>query len=203
VALYIVIVILIVVALLAVLLAKSGIVTIPFVSSHLYTGPAVTRTVQAEDTSLDELIDGIGRKLTAAVQASPKPPYRVKITESELTGALRGSLSELPNNLCVTVEQAQAVVTPKDIEISGIAKKNGLSFDILARYTPVVRGNRLSFEPVQFQVGDFSFATSTVQSIHTYLFTRDIGEWQLEVGNKALSSVELGEGSLNLVFVPK
>jgi hypothetical protein len=203
VALYILIVVCIVAALLAVFLAKSGLVPIPFVSSKLYKGPAVTRTVQAEATNLNAFIDAIGKKLTEVERVSSVPPYRVKITESEFTGALRGSLSDASKNTGVVVERVQAVITPRDIELSGSARKSGLSFNVLARYKPVLREGRLTLEPVSFQIGDFPFATSTVQSVYTYLFTRDIGEWRLEVENRGLTGIELGDGSLNLVFIPK
>src|SRR3990167_4378743 len=98
----------------AVLLAKTGLVKVPL-ASRLYRGPEPTRIV----TDPEAFSDAISAKVALAVKRGGPPPYRVTVEETELTAAFRGALASFVQGSNIIAERPQIVMTPTAIELSG------------------------------------------------------------------------------------
>ncbi len=188
--------------LVAVLIAKTGIVTIPL-ASRLYHGPQPTRAVTAETVDAKKFYDSLSRQLTAEVRAGKKPPYRVTLGEAELTGALRGAIENALDGAGVTAELPQIAVTPDYMEFSGRFIKSGLRFDTLARFRPQVRDGEVTFDLARVELGDFAIPTSTARSLTGLLAGRDLGAWRLEIGQAGLTEIRLLDGKVELLMTSK
>ncbi len=185
----------------AVLLAKTGLVRIPL-ASRLYRGPEPTRIVTAGVTDTEAFSDAMSLKAALAVKRGGPPPYRVTMDETELTAALRGALASVVRGSNVIAERPQVVIMPTSVEFSGRFVRDGITFDILTRFEPRVEGGELRFNPVAVQFGDYPISTSTAQNVMGYLFKREFGTWRLDVGPVGLRDIRLYDGKVELFLGP-
>ncbi|OGL78941.1 hypothetical protein A3E39_02015 [Candidatus Uhrbacteria bacterium RIFCSPHIGHO2_12_FULL_60_25] len=185
----------------AVLLAKTGLVKVPL-ASRLYRGPGPTRIVTAGVTDPEAFSDAISAKVALAVKRGGPPPYRVTVEETELTAAFRGALASFVQGSNIIAERPQIVMTPTAIELSGRFVREGITFDILTRFEPRVEDGELRLNPISVQFGDYPISTSTAQNLMGYFFKRDFGAWRLDVGPIGLRDIRLGDGKVELFLGP-
>lgn len=184
-------------SLLALAVAKTGAVRLPLFS-RLYRGPAPTRLVNAEPMSIDAFRVLIGSRFFSQLAAGKRPPYTVRVTEKELTGALENAIDTALRDQTWKQVFTQIVVRPTDLEFLSRFENGPLRFDILARIIPSLKDGGVSFEPVYMQIGDYRLPPSVAYNAVSLLFSRDLGTFTLKFGDAALSGLRLSDGALEI-----
>lgn len=180
------------------LAAKSGVFTIPFFSSY-YLGPMPSRLVKSPPISAEDFEASLGDQLRAAAQKNKTPPYVIRLTERELTGAMSSGVENALRDDKWKYVFTQIAVEPTEIELVGQFRRGWIRLDVMVRFVPRLVQGGVSFEPVYVQIGDYRLPPQMTYQIIGYLFSRDLGAWVLNFGDLRLSEVHLSRGYLELV----
>lgn len=181
-----------------ILIAKTGVVRIPYLSSMYHERP-LTRVVTAASVSPQMLMD----RLNQAIQSTTSTKggvVRVTFSEQEITGALKNALQTSLKRPGVSVDQSQIVVTPSGFEVTASIKNETMSVHVFARAMPVVQNGRLSFEITELYLGDIPVPPSSAKQIQRIAFGSEIGSWEAAAGNFHLSGVRPDNGYVELIF---
>ena len=186
--------------LVGVLVAKTGLVTLP-VLSKLYKGPAPTRIVQAPSLEPAAFQYLLISRLTAQALTS-KPPYTFQLTEQELTGTLNQAISEAFRDQAWSVETVQLVVTEQGLEFLGKFKQDKFRVEGLIKLRPTVQDGGILFTPVEIRLGDYSVPLSLAERAAGLIFERDFGTWLLKFRDISFQQVVSRDGFLQITASP-
>lgn len=188
---------LVIVSLILIVVAKSGLLRIP-VFSNLYHGPIPTREISVPALTAAQFQTMVGSRLQTEA-TTHAPPYIVTISEKELTGAMEEAITMAVRGSGWTKDRAQIAVTPQNLELLGEFHRGPWHVDLLIRFVPRVADGKLSFDPVSIHVGDYSLPAAVAYPIVSEVFSRDLGSWSLDFGTFRLQAIGLHDGELDLV----
>lgn len=186
-------------SIIALLVAKSGIVKIPFFS-RFYTGPIPTRLISAKPITANQFKVLLSSRVFSAGIANKKPPLIIKLNEKEITGALETAIDAALRDEEWKQVFTQIAVRPTDFEMLSQFERGPFRFDVLLRFKPVIRGGGVSFDPVFAQIGDYVIPPSIAYNVLGYLFSRDLGTWDVKFGDLKLSDIKLFDAYLEAVI---
>lgn len=186
------------VTVIAVAVAKTGLVDVPFFS-RFYNGPKPTRLVNAQPIPVDAFRVLLTSRFTSQVLAGKKPPYEVRVTEKELTGAMETAIDFGLRDQEWKQVFTQVVIRPTDFEFLTQFERGMWRIDMLARFKAVVHDGGLSFEPIEIRIGDYPLPANMAYKVVSYLFTRDLGTFFLSFADTPLQSVRLEDGGMIIV----
>lgn len=193
-------VILVVFLLAAFALAKSGAVNVPVFSSF-YSGPAAAREVTAlplDPTAFKALIS---QRFFEQLE-SGKPPYLIKLSDGELTGALESVIDTALRDASWQAQKIQLISQPGHLEMFARFKRGAWQAEMRIWLKPVVENGGVRFEVIDFRFGDHPIHPKLAKLIAGWVFSRDFGTWILRFGDIELSRVNLTEGVVELYISP-
>ncbi len=180
-------------------LAKTGFIHVPFFS-RWYQPPTPTRVVESPVITQAQFVNMIQSRVLSQASAGMKPPYRVEVTEQEISGAFQDAAQKMLHNSAWTIESSQVAIRSTDLEFVLHLKHSFISVDALIRVAPHVKGDTLYFDPTFVQVGDYLLPPTLAQQFASVIFSRDLGTWKLAFGTAVLSAVNLTEGKLEVIL---
>lgn len=185
----------------AYLVSESGLIRVP-VLSRFYKGPSPARIVHTEPMTSDAFLELVSSRMTQAVRRTSRPPYRITLTERELSAVMAENVNDLARQEGVRAERVQLVLLTDSMEISGKIMSPLGALDMLVILIPELHDGELAVTVRKAELGDYDLPPGVAQDLVSAVFQRDIKTWKIELGNAELSAVELREGELDLVFTP-
>lgn len=190
------------------LVAKTGVVHVPFFSSF-YHGPAPTRLVAAQPISMDAFRVLLGSRFfnqalaakSTSTTALPKE-FRVRVTEKELTGVVMNAIDTALRSGSWHQSYAQIVIRPTDVELYGQFISGSQRIDLLARFIPHAGTDGIRFDPSFVQIGDIPLSPSLAYRAASTVFSRDLGTWSGSFGTAHIRDVQLTDGVMELIATP-
>lgn len=186
--------VIVLVCIMAFVVAKSGVITVPFFS-QFYSGPMPTRSVVVAPMSEADFGQEMNARFIAQAAAGQQPPYQIQISEKELTAVMQTLVKGALQNNQWHEQMTQVVVRPTDLEFFGRFQNGPWHADLLARFKPDLTNGVLTFTPVYLQVGDYPLPPNLAYQVASFVFKRDLGTFTLNFGKTGLQSVLLGDGS--------
>lgn len=183
------------------LIAKSGVISIPFFS-RVYRAPQPTRLISAAPLTKEEFTRLITTRLLEQTRIGHQPPYIVKLTEEELTGAIQTAVTTALRDQSWKPEYTQMVVLPSGLQFFGRfvhQGTGGIRVDILIAFTAVMENGGVRFDPVSVQIGDYPIPLSLAQRVASFVFARDLGTFFLTFGDISLQRIRLLDGYLEMM----
>lgn len=177
-------------------IAKSGVLTVP-VFSRFYSGPAAAREVASAPLDPTAFRALISQRFSEQLE-SVKPPYVIKLSEEELTGALKSVIDTTLRDELWQAEKIQLISQAGYLEMFAHFKHGAWRAEMRIRLKPIVENGGLRFEVVDFRFGDYPVHPKLAKLIAGWVFSRDLGTWILRFGDIQLSRVNLAEGSVDL-----
>ncbi|MBU2508756.1 hypothetical protein KKE33_00010 [Patescibacteria group bacterium] len=196
-----IVIILIILAVLAFLLAKTGIVEVPLFS-RFYKGPVPTRIIEADPIDPQDFQYILSDRLIKQIQTTA-PPYKISISEEELSGALRSVIDTAFRDQGWEVENVQLAVLPESVEFWGEFKQGYLSADILIKMKPIVEDGGLRFETLGTRLGDYPVPSKLADQVAGLVFGRDLGTWLIEFEDIAFQKIDMQNGFLVISAAPQ
>ncbi len=183
-------------------LTISGLVRVPFFS-RWYTPPAVVRTVGGSPTNWAQFRSLILGRLTD--QAEIGPPYQLRISETEMSGLLNGVIAGAFRDQRFAAERTQVALTPGFLEMAVFVSWNRfLHFDLLLRMRPRVENDgTVRFETTNAYLGRIPLPSGWVMQLLGYIFSRDIGTWNIRVDQRnGIRALDLNDRFLDVTIGP-
>lgn len=185
----------------AFLLAKSGLVTIP-VFSRWYHGPVPTREIQTPSRTVEEFKQLLGTRFVTEQLRGGTGPIVIRVSEMELTSVLQNSIREgLAAGEDVRIRRTQVVILQDSVELLVELTRAGIRTDLLIRLVPSIQGSRLHFEPVYFSLGDIPLPVSFAERFASLVFSRDLGEWDVQSSQLQVQKVGIVDGAIEIVIM--
>lgn len=187
--------------LLAFLITKSGLLAIP-VLSGFYHGPTPIRLVQSKPTTWDEFRVMLASRIYEQRGVNAKS-YTVQLNEQEISGLLLDTVETALRSSNWKVVIAQTVVTPSAIELYlKVTWSNYINVDLLFSFKPFIdQDGDVQFDVISAQLGDYPLPPSWGKAIAGYVFSRDLGSWEINIGGqKGIQSISLLEKGLNIIL---
>lgn len=182
----------------AILVAKTGVYQIPFLSSFYHVRP-VTRSVDALPIRPQVLLDR-ATSLLQSTTSSNGGDVVVAFTEQEMTGALKGALQTSLKRPGVNVDQSQIVATPSGLEVTAFVRNETMSVHLFTKVIPIVQNGRLVLDVKEVYLGDIPVPASSLGQIERIAFGSEIGSFEARSGKYGLKSVILKDGLVELKF---
>lgn len=186
------------------LLAKSGMLDVPFFSDWFYEAPRPQRFIQANDITWDEFRSLLTQRIQEQ-NIESEPPLSLSLHEKELTGLLNANIDQALRSNDLKAEVAQIVILPDSIELYFfLTWKDFFTFEILTHLAPIVEDDgTLKFEVIDAQIGDLPIPGQWVLQLVGYFFKRDIGVWKVILSNGyGIQNVQLLGRDLDLLIGP-
>lgn len=192
-------VILLLLCIVAFLVSKTGLLSIPLFS-RWYASPAPVRVVTAApmDPSVFRVLVS-GRVLEAA-KSGTRPPYIVSLSERELSGAVQGVIDQALRTESWKTERVQLAISKDVLELTGRFTQGPWHVDARVRFIPIVEQGGIRFEPVDIHIGEFPIHPQLARRIAGSVFARDFGTWKLTYGDIQFQSVTLRDGAIDLAI---
>lgn len=181
----------------AFILAKTGFVNVPLFS-RWYVGPKPIRIVEAEPIDATAFRVLVSSRILAQAAANKKPPYKISLSEAELTGGVQSVINQALRDQDWQIENPQLAITPESVEFFGRLRRNATRVEVLFKFEPVVQNGGLKFEPSYLRVGDYPIHPKLINDLASLFFSRDLGTWVFSSGDIRLESVILKDGKLDL-----
>lgn len=194
---YLIVLSVLAVALALYFIAETGIVSIPFFS-RFYAGPIPVRLVEAKPLTPQDFENLLARRLFEQSASGRALPYVVKLTEIELTGALRSVISTALADEKWKLENVQLAIEPTEMEMLARVSRSFVRLDLLIRFRPRITDGGVVFEPLYVQLGDYRLPPNFSYQMLGVLFSRDLGAWILKFGETSLSDVHLSRGFMEI-----
>jgi len=170
------------------ILARTGIVEIPFFSPVFYRLPQPSRQIEIDSQDLAKLAQN---SLNVSLVANA---ISVEITEEQLTFLIRQALTGKEDSFFA--ESSQALIDKEGIEFYGLLRKPVLA-DITFKLRPYLAGNKLEFELVEAKIGALSVPPSLAGWLFDFFFKdglSGVNQSLAKIGN--LESLELEKKKL-------
>ena len=187
--------------LLAFLITKSGLLAVPILS-RFYHGPTPIRLVQSKPITWDEFRVMLASRIYEQRGTSSKN-YTVQLSEQEISGLLLDTVETALRSSKWKVEIAQTVVTPSAMELYlKVTWSSYVNVDLLFSFKPVVdQDGDVQFDVISVRLGDYPLPPSWGKTIAGYVFSRDLGSWEINIGGqKGIQSISLLEKGLNIIL---
>jgi hypothetical protein len=186
------------------LVAKSGILNIPLISSWFYNAPMPQRFVEAQPISWEEF-RGVATGRLVGLGLDTEPPIKLELSEQEFTGLLRGVIADGLRSTEYRADVAQVVFLPESVELYFyLTWRELLTFEILTHLSPIVEDDgTLRFQVVDARFGDLPLPGLWVMRAIGYFFARDVGAWRIVLSNGyGIQSAGLVDQKIQLFIGP-
>ncbi|MBI4138746.1 hypothetical protein HY479_01190 [Candidatus Uhrbacteria bacterium] len=181
--------------------AKTGVIAVP-IFSLLYRGPQPSRLVESPPIDATAFRVMVSSRLIAETLTKNPLPYRIRMTDEELTGGFQGAVTLALRDQFWQAEHVQAIAVPDALELYGRFRRGRLHADIKARFRPTVEKGGARFDLTGFWFGDYPVHPRFATLVAGWIFSRDLGTWILRFGDIELQGVELQEGRFELLASP-
>lgn len=188
---------LILILLFAIAVAKTGVIKIPILS-WFYSGPKPVRAIGAKAIDTEAFRSLVISRVfkQALVQ---KPPYKITLNESELTGAIKSAIETMLKEQGLTSSNSQLAITPEGFEYYGSISKDERKVDLLLRLTPTIENGGLRLDPSYLRVGDYPIKPEYIISLAEMLFGQKVGKnFVFSSDDIRLEAIGLRTGLLDL-----
>ena len=181
----------------AVIIAKTGLVSVPLFTNWLYRPAEPVRTVVPISGMDSEQI-----MRAALLRADIDPALgkvEVKLLESEMTRLVRDGLAAAEDSLPLPLRSAQLAVSPDGIEFFALTPKDDRNVTIKGEIIPTVKDGRVEFGIRGVSVGALTVPDGISRSLAP-IFDRVINDalaGSSDLGE--LKDVRLEEGAMTLV----
>jgi len=166
--------------------AKSGIIEVPFFSDVFYRVPKPTRIVEVDADANQEL----------AVVANPlSGTATLTISEEQLTQALRRSLGGYDT---VAISTAQAVILPEGIELFGLVTEP-VRVTIIVLIEPRIENAHLFITVKKLTLGNLPLPPSWAERITRWLAGGIIDQTAQAINSVAIEQIELHDKTVRVV----
>ena len=172
------------------IIAKTGIVEIPFFSSIFYELPQASRLIEIDPA---DLAGSLSAKLNQGSVV-------IEITEQELTYLVRQQLSGKKDS--PFAESVQALINGKTVEFFGLLLKP-VAANITLILEPLLIDHQLVLRPIEVKIGNLALPPSLSQWLFDRFFAARLGEFNkllLKFGQ--LEHLELESGKLIITSQP-
>ncbi len=185
----------------AYVVARTGLVRVPYFSKF-YHPIAPTRIVDAEPISSADFVKLVQERVLAA-STTRDGAKNVQITETEMTGLLRGVIADRTTSTSdMLVKRIQAVVGTSSIELSGSVQTKVGEVNAFAQIFPsVTSSSNVSFIVQKAYLGELPVSTALVERMRQSILTNGGMSWGVKLGSMSLKDIHLQDGSLLLTFV--
>ncbi len=184
----------------AYVIARTGLVHVPYFSEM---SPPITpiRIVEADTMSPEEFSKQMQMRLFVASVASDGS-REITVTEAELTGAMRGAIETVATSSDgIRVRNLQAAVSTSSVEVSGILWTKIGEIHVLGDLVPTIGPDgKVSVSIQRAYVGDLPLMTSLIEYLRQALSSHGIAVWETKIQSMNLKDVHLQDGSLRLSF---
>lgn len=183
--------------------SKTGFFDIPWLVAD-YVPEQPVRRVPYTPMSWGELNQYVAMQVNRENQEHG-PPLEVLLSESQLTGMLVDSLGLGLRDQSTEVRLVQMAILPDGMEMTvRLTWRKILNLDLSGTLVPSVAANGdLHFEVAQAKLGHVVLPNSWLWPVLRYVFTRDLGVWQIKVGDDfVIREIKLTDGTLELLFGP-
>ena len=188
------------VVLLLSLIAKLGLLNIPLLSDY-FNFPKPDRVVIAQQYDLAMLKDKIKNDLLTEAKKS-RPPYKIAISEQELTGVLKNSTSiVLPSDL--ELKKIQLLVDEQKLKLYiHINWYHYIRFLFSLDVKPVVKNNKLALEFDNIYLGAWQISSQQFRWLLSRIFPQGISDsWQIRLNDKiGIRKVSFKDRNLILII---
>lgn len=166
--------------------AKSGVVEIPFFSDVFYRVPKPTRIVSVDADANQDL----------AVVANPlSGTATLTISEEQLTQALRRGLGGYDT---IAISTAQAVILPEGIELFGLVTKP-VRVNITALVEPRIENAKFAVTVKKLTLGNLPLPPSWAERITRWLAGGIIDQTAQAINSVAIERIELHDKTISVV----
>lgn len=178
----------------AFILARTGLVEVPVLSSRLYTPPAPTRVVEPEEFDIES-------KVMDVFTESQEEPGLMKIAlrEGELTAMFQEGAREALAEQGIELTTIQAAILEEFVELYFDAKIGGKDVRILARVLPKVEDGLPKIEVLETHLGGLPVHPRIIGGVLDNALDAALGEMGDEI---KLESIELNPGVLEIILRP-
>ncbi len=186
----------------AVMLAKTGLVNVPLLTSWLYRPNYPSRQVQP-------LVGSNAAEILIAQATRPKvnPNFgtmTVSFSEAQLTTIAQEGLTAAGSSLPLPMKSLQIAIDADSLELYGVSPQNGRDVTIMAKIVPSVDGGELKIDVKELKIGALDVPASASQML-TPLLDRSLGQTLVksisQVGQ--LVGISFEKGIIRFDIVPK
>jgi hypothetical protein len=196
---------------LAYLVARTGLIEVPFFSSRVAHERSASRTVMASAVNAEQLLSEKLRSLLP-VRGEVPDQLTITLTESELTALLRSFLKGDARASAITRDTAQVAITADGIELfARVAGSGGRESTVLLRGVPSIQSaptgasgeGKLATEFREVAIGNLGIprflANTIAQSFLSQLPVLKLGG-EGPIPSLALERITLGEGAVQVTL---
>lgn len=190
----------VIIAAAAYVVARTGLVRVPYFSKF-YQPIAPTRIVDAVPISSADFVKLVQERVLAA-STTHDGAKNIQITETEITGLLRGAIADRATSTNdMSVKRIQAVVGTSSIELSGSVQTKVGEIAAFAQILPsVTSSSNVSFIVQKAYLGELPVSTALVERMRQSILTNGGMSWGVKLGSMSLKDIHLQDGSLLLTF---
>jgi hypothetical protein len=186
--------------LMAFIVSESGFIHVP-VFSRFYKGPTPIRIVQSKPMDETAFKVLLSERFFEQLKKN-NPPFRFKIYDAELTGALVSVIDLALRDQAWKALAVQMASTPEYLELYGRFQRGFVHSDVRLRLKVIVEDGGVRFDVTDFRFGDFPVHPSLAGRFAGVIFSRDLGIWKLKFGDIEIQEANPGNGYLELVSSP-
>ncbi len=180
--------------------SKTGFLDIPWLVAKYVPDPPARR-VEYRPMDWQDLNDYVAREANRE-NLDHGPPFEVPLTEIQMTGLLTDSLVYGLRDRSMEIRLVQMAVLPDRIEILvRLTWRKIINLDLAGRLVPEVEENGdLHFDVTQAKLGHMDLPVKWLWPILSYVFTRDLGNWQIKAGDFRLGAIQETDGQILMIF---
>lgn len=191
------------VLLVASVMAKTGLVNVPLLTSRLYKPSSPTRTVVPLVGYGPQ--DVMSAAMAGAAYNMEVNEVKVEIDEQQLTTLVAHDITAAqgPGGAPFTIASPQIVITPQDMEFFGYAVRGERKGTVLLRFVPHLKNGALTLAPTEMRLGALTvpnFLASMVLDRLSSSLNGGLRQSLQTLGS--LSSIQLGDGKVTVGITP-
>jgi len=184
------------------LLARSGLVQVPFLTPWLYRPAQPERQVVplAGYDAADILISEASKAKVDRLLGT----FSIRLTESELTTIVKEGLDKFGGSLPLPLSSAQIAIETDVVELFAVSIQNGREVTVVAKVVPsVTEDGKLKLTPKELKIGSLSVPASANAMLAAVL-AKVIGDaLNSNIGGIGrLVDISLAKGVMTVQFVP-
>jgi hypothetical protein len=188
--------------LLAVMAAKTGLVTVPWFTDHYYRPGEPSRIV---NPLVGSDADNVMRAVASRARFNEAVgTMELTLKETEITTILQDAVKKGGSSLPLSLDSGQMAVDKDAVELFLTGTKDGRKVTVKVRAVPKIEEAELRLETKEITVGALTlpkFMFGLTDQLLDSVLGRSLTDSLEEVGTP--QSVELEEGQLTLTVVPK
>lgn len=175
----------------AAVVAKTGLVNIPFFSDVFYRLPRPQRQITIANQA-----DFLQKNLNLTLNPS-QSTAKLELTEEQLTLLVRQLLSN--KNDPYFASNAQAVIANGQIEFFGLLLRP-VSANITIKFKPYLADNKLNFELTSLKIGDLTMPVPLADWLAVKFFSNPLSQLSQKLAEFKVQQLEVLEGKLILTI---